>query len=125
MWPQKLTECGLVDCTSGKDFDIALNNVTSKWPSLHPNGDKFTAYFLKDKAEVIRECATADIRSMCRLGFPPRVYTQNASESMNRLVKAEEDAKFAKKADVLLPSIERIRAEVKRQNDEQFLAAIG
>ena len=121
----EVTEGGLVDCTSGKDFDIALNNVTSKWPSLHQNGDKFTTYFLKDKAEVIRESATADIRSMCGLGFPPKVYTQNASESMNRLVKAEEDAKLAKKADGLLPSIERIRAEVKRQNDEQFLAVIG
>ena len=62
---------------------------------------------------------------MCGLGFLPRVYTQNASESMNRLVTAEEDAKFAKKADGLLPSLERIRAEVKRQNDEQFLAVIG
>ena len=36
----------------------------------------------------------------------------------------EEDAKFAKKADGLLPSIERIRAKVKEQNDEQFLAVI-
>lgn len=37
----------------------------------------------------------------------------------------EEDAKFAKKADGLHPSIERIRAKVKEQNDEQFLAVIG
>jgi len=44
---------------------------------------------------------------------------------MNRLVKAEEDAKFAKKANGLLPSIERITAELKRQKDEQFLAVIG
>ena len=67
----EVTEGGLVDCTSGKDFDIALNNVTGKWPSLHQNGDKFTAYFLKDKAEVICKSATADIHSMCWLGFPP------------------------------------------------------
>jgi len=58
----EVTEGGLVDCTSSKDFDIALNNVTSKWPGLHRNGDKFTAYFLKEKAEVIHESATADIR---------------------------------------------------------------
>ena len=67
----EVTEGGLVDCTSGKDFDIALNNVTGKWLSLHQNGDKFTAYFLKDKAEVICKSATADIHSMCWLGFPP------------------------------------------------------
>ena len=44
---------------------------------------------------------------------------------MNRLVKANEDAKLAKKPDGLLPSIEHIRAEVLRQQDEQFLAVIG
>ncbi|CAH3152245.1 unnamed protein product [Porites lobata] len=44
---------------------------------------------------------------------------------MNRLVKADEDAKLAKKPDGLPPSIERIRGEVKRQQDEQFLAVIG
>lgn len=74
---------------------------------------------------IIRESATVDIHSMCGLGFPPKVFTQNASECMNRLVKAEEDSKFAKKADELLPAIERIRTEVKRQNEEQFLAVIG
>ena len=121
----EVTEGGLVDCTSGAEFDIALNNVKRKWPGLHKNGDQFTTYFLKENAEVIRESATADIRSMCGLGFPPKVYTQNASESMNRLVKADEDAKLAKKPDGLPPSIERIRGEVKRQQDEQFLAVIG
>ena len=44
---------------------------------------------------------------------------------MNRLVKANEDAKLAKKPDGLLPSIEHIRAEIMRQQDEQFLAVIG
>ena len=56
-------------------------------------------------------------------GFPPRIYTQNSNESMNRLVKAEENAaKFAKKADGFLPSI---RTEAKRESDLQFLAVIG
>ena len=121
----EVTEGGLVDCTSGAEFDTALDNVKRKWATLHKNGAKFTTYFLTEKAEVIRESATADIRSMCGLGFPPKVYTQNASESMNRLVKANEDAKLAKKPDGLLPFIEHIRAEVKRQQDEQFLAVIG
>ena len=121
----EVVEGGLVDCPSSREFDIALNNVTNKWKDLHPNGDKFTRYFIKEKAEIIRESATADIRSMCGLGFPPKVYTQNASECMNRLVKAEEDSKFAKKADGLLSAIERIRTEVKRQKEEQFLAVIG
>ena len=121
----EVTEGGLVDCTSGAEFDTALDNVKRKWATLHKNGAKFTTYFLTEKAEVIRESATADIRSMCGLGFPPKVYTQNASKNMNRSVKANEDAKLAKKPDGFLPSIEHIRAEVKRQQDEQFLAVIG
>lgn len=88
----EMVEGGLVDCTSSREFGIALNNVTNKWKDLHPNGDKFTSYFIKEKAEIIRESATADIRSMCGLGFSPKVYTQNTSECMNRLVKAEEDS---------------------------------
>ena len=80
--------------------------MTSQWHNLHKNGDKFTGYFMKEKAEIICESATADIHSTCGLGFPPKVYTQNASECMNQLVKAEEDSKFTKKADGPLPSIE-------------------
>ena len=54
-----VTENGLVDCTSNQEFDIALNNVTRKWHNLHKDG----------------ESATADIHSMCGLGFSPKVYT--------------------------------------------------
>ena len=120
-----VAEGGLVDCKSSEEFDLALDNATKNWRNLHENGDKFCSYFLKEKTDVIRNCCTADIRSMCGLGFPPKLYTQNASECMNRLVKAEEDSKFGKKAARLLAAIERIRTEIKRQNDEQFLAVIN
>ena len=66
----EVIEGGLVDCSSSREFDTALNNVTKKWKDLHPNGDKFTSYFIKEKAEIIRESARANIRSMCGLGFP-------------------------------------------------------
>ena len=62
---------------------------------------------------------------MCGLGYPPTVYTQNDNECTNRLIKAEEDPTFSKKNVALLPYIERIRAEIKRQQDEQFLAVFG
>ena len=60
---------------------------------------------------------------MSGLGFPPKLYTQNRSECMNHQVKAEEDSKFGEKAAGLPAAIER-RTEIKRQNDEQFLAVI-
>ena len=110
-----VVEGGLVDCKSNEEFDLALDNATKNWRNLHENGDKFCSYFLKD---VIRNCCTADIRSMCGLGLPPKLYTQNASECMNRLVKAEEDSKVGKKAAGLPAAIERIRTEIKRENDK-------
>ena len=84
---------------------------------MHKNGEKFCSYFLKEKADVIRQRCTAD---MCGLGFPPNVYTQNASESMNRLVKANDSSVTG-----LSASIEHIRREVNRQYNEQFLAVIN
>ena len=62
---------------------------------------------------------------MCGLGYPPTLYTQNANESMNRIIKADQDPKSSKHQAALLPYIERIRAEVTRQHDEQFLAILG
>ena len=79
-------------------------------------------YFLKEKADVIRETA---IRSVCGLGYTPKVYTQNANECMNRLIKAEDNSNYSKKESSLLPYVERLRSEIRRQQDEQFLAVFG
>ena len=116
---------GLVDCTSSDEFDTALKVVVEKWNTLHNHGGKFVEYFLKEKAEVIREAGRANVRSVCGLGYPPKVYTQNANECMNRLIKAEENSSYSKKESSLLPYVERVRNEIKRQQDEQFLAVLG
>ena len=120
-----VAEGGLVDCNSTEEFDVALDNAMKNWKSLHENGAKFCGYFVKEKADVIRNCCTADIRSVYGLGFPPKVYTQNASECINRLVKAEDVSKYGKKAIGLPLAIERIRTEIRRQHKQQFLAVIN
>ena len=119
------TEGGLVHCTSAEQFDASLQSASGKWTKLHENGNKFVEYFLKSKAKVIRECARSDVRSMCGLGYPPTTYTQNANECMNRIIKADQDPTSSKQQNALLPYIEKIRSEVKRQHDEQFLAVLG
>ena len=118
-------EGGLVHCTSAEQFDACLKSASCKWTTLHENGSKFVEYFLKSKAEVIRECGRSDVRSMCGLGYPPTVYTQNANECMNRIIKADQDPKSSKQHTALLPYIEKIRSEIKRQHEEQFLAVLG
>ena len=94
---------GLVNCTSDKEFEDAVTSVTDKWNTIHENGAKFVHCFLKEKADVIRETAKADVRSMCGLGYPPKVYTQNANECMNQLIKAEDNSNYSKKESSLLP----------------------
>ena len=81
-------------------------------------------YFLKEKADAIRETARVDICSVCGLGYPPKAYTQNANESMNRLKKAQETSNYSKQEAALLPYIERIRREIVRQQ-YQFLSVLG
>ena len=118
-------EGGLIHTTSAEEFDACLQSAVCKWTTLHEDGEKFVDYFLKFKVKIIRESARSDIRSMCGLGYPPTLYTQNANECMNRIIKADQDPKSSKHQTALLPYIERIRAEVARQHDEQFLAVLG
>ena len=118
-------EGGLIDLTSTKDYDTACANVTKKWAELYAKGNDFAEYFLKDKAGVLRESCRADIRSMCGLGFPPSVYTQNANESMNRLIKNVKTSKYGNQSTSLLNYIDVIEKEVVRQHNEQFLAMLG
>ena len=84
-----VAEGGLANCKSTEEFDAAFEGAMKNW-----------------MADVIRNCCTAEIRSMCGLGFPPKVYNQNASDCMNRLVKAEDDSKYGKKATGHPPAIE-------------------
>ena len=53
-----VVEGGLVDCNSTEEFDVALDNAMKNWKSLHENGAKFCSYFVKEKADVIRNCCT-------------------------------------------------------------------
>ena len=118
-------EGGLVDCTSSEEFDSALITATQKWINIHQKGKDFVNYFVKEKADVIRDTARADIRSMCGLGYPTKAYTQNANECMSRLIKAQETSSFSRKEAALLPYIERIRREIVRQQEDQFLSVLG
>jgi len=62
---------------------------------------------------------------MCGLGYPPKVYTQNANECMNRLIKETKPSKYGNKSLTLFEYVESIESEVQRQQEEQFFAVIG
>lgn len=120
-------EAGLVHCQDGTEFDNGLQNLKTVWETRHAKGTDFYQYFVKNKASAIRETMTAGVRSMCGLGFPPEVYTQNASEAMNKLVKVEDkdDGSSRRKRKTVCDVVERLRKLVERQEQEQFLAVLG
>ena len=118
-------EGGLIDCSSPEEYDQCLQNVVARWRVLHPRGEEFIKYFLDHKSDVIRDTMRADIRSMCGLGFPPAVYTQNANECKNRFVKEDVTEQGLQPMKNLVTAIEKIGHEINRQFDEQFLAVIG
>ena len=86
----KVEKGGLIHCSDAQQFDEALIKLIPIWEERHPKGAEFIKYFMEKKASDIKETMTVEIRSLCSLGFPPDVYTQNASESMNRILKEKD-----------------------------------
>ena len=115
---------GLIDEVNSDTLDTAINNLKAKWISLHNQGQKFVAYFLKHKLELVRKTMTADIRAMSGLGWPPAVYDQNPNECMNSILKREKEA--TGKKDLSIPEFARLLERVvKRQRNDEELALIG
>ena len=80
---------GLVDCFNSQEFDNRLEYFRPIWTARHSNGEEFYHYFLTCKADLIKNCMTADLRAMCGLGYPPSMYNQNANECANSVVKRD------------------------------------
>ena len=120
-------EGGLVHSLSPSEFDDALSKIKATWETRHPKGADFIAYFLNQNASDIKGTMTVEVRSLCGLGFPADVYTQNASESMNRVLKEEDQdsTDLRRKKKTVCDIMERFTKVVKRQEQEQFLAVLG
>ena len=117
---------GLVDCSSGDAFDVKFARLASEWKSRHPNGGKFHEYFAEYKADLIKNCMSVELRSLCGLGYPPKPYTQNANKCANSVVKSDIRGEGGKK-NKLDPSdfVQILHKPVKRQATEVDMAVIG
>ncbi len=118
---------GLIDEASSPALDRAMEKLKAKWIPLHSQGQKFVAYFIKHKLELIRKTMTADIRALSGLLsalWPPAVYDQNPNECMNSVLKREKEATGKKQLST--PEFARLLERViKRQRNEEELALIG
>ena len=108
---------GVVDAEGELEFGELLNNFCEKWAKF-PN---LIAYIVTEKEEVMKTSMRADVRSICGLGYPPKTYTQNANECMNRWVKDKLTKPLKSFSDV----IKLIEEEVKRQTDQVSLSLSG
>ena len=81
---------GLIDCTKD-DFDGYYELLENKWENHSGEVKQFADYFRKNKLEDIRRTMLLEQRVSSGMGLS--VYTQNASECMNRVVKGGMDVK--------------------------------
>ena len=112
---------GLVDCYSAEAFDTKLESLKSVWEERDPNGAKFFEYFLTYKADYIKNTMTANVREMAGLGYPPKVYNQNANECANSVIKR--DLNFKKLN--IKEAVVHLQQIINRQFEQCRLSMIG
>lgn len=118
---------GLVDSLSEEEFDLELEKKISEWNKF-TNGPKFVKYFLDYKAANIKNCMTAELRTMVGLGFPPKPYTQNANESVNAAIKNDLKAEFRSGRRMRLKVedfIQKMRGIINQQEDNMKKALVN
>jgi hypothetical protein len=83
---------GLVDSTSCEDFDSKLASLKSVWRQRELSDGNctpgFYEWFLEHKADTLKCSAIRPVREKAGLGSPPELFTTNASELLNSVIKS-------------------------------------
>ena len=116
---------GIVDASDDSDFQSKLENCLRSWRSFEVtstcNLQKFIDYLVDSKASVIRDTMLRPIRVECGLGCPPEIFTTNASESVNAILKRKLDYKQSE-----LPEfIDKVKEVITEQQREVERAVIS
>ena len=118
-------EEGLVDVSDDDDFQKKLDALIEKWRNMDmsssANMERFLQYFVGNKVPVIRNTMLRPIRLDCGLGNPPDIFTTNASESMNALLKHKVDY-MRNELPVFIDKVKELAAE---QQMELERAVVG
>ena len=87
----RLLNCtGLIDSDDYTDFSEKLEMLKDKWDSICP---EFLPWFVKHEVDAICSSMLSSVRTQSGLGKPPELFTTNASESLNNLLKRKVDFK--------------------------------
>ena len=112
---------GLVDSRNEAEFDQGSRILYSKWSQLGLPLAKFTKWFQECKCDLIKKCMLKPIRIEAGLGDPPLLFTTNASESINALLKRKVDYK----KNELPEFLEKLKQAIDDQERELERAIIG
>ena len=111
---RNVKEEGLCDCMNVDDFEICYNGLKTKWINMGPAKKKFVTYFSKYKVDHIRNCMSAEHRSVVGLSFPPKLYTQSSNECINSIIKRDRNTKKTN-----LKEIAQLCRSLTRDQEEQ------
>ncbi len=83
---------GLVDCITVAEFDQNFARLETVWnarekPFSGVSAPQFYQYFKQHKADAVRYNMLKGVREAAGLGSPPAIFTTNASESLNKVIK--------------------------------------
>ena len=83
---------GLVDCSSEAEFHEKFTKCKTIWdiregPYAPSSGPRFYDYFQRYKSGTFSHSMLKSLRESVGLGSPPSIYTTNASESINAMMK--------------------------------------
>ena len=117
---------GLVDSNSQEDFESRLENCRSVWIACEARYQRegqitFYAYFCTYYASIIRHTMLKELRVAVGLGCPPSIYTINASESVNAVIKRKVQYKVTEWPDFN----NHLKELVDRQRDDAIRALSG
>ena len=116
---------GLVDATSVEEFKDRLAKCEEVWnareiPYAPLGGPRFFDYFHRYKANVVCYNMSRNIRESVGLGSPPDIFTTNASESINALMKRKVDYKESE-----WPQFNAEIMEIVKQQQDEIIRALS
>ena len=116
---------GLIDCNTNKEFDEKLESLKQRWEQREASSSEcnrgFYDWFLTHKSELMKSSTIRPVREQAGLGSPPELFSTNASESVNNVIKSKVDYK----KNELHKFIEKLQCLVNDQDLEVERAVCG
>ena len=116
---------GLVNSDSDVEFEKGYDIISQKWKGLDSKEGGlmhiFVTWFHRYKYSVIKKTMLKSVRRNAGLGDPPTLFTTNASESVNSLLKNRMDYKKNELSEFL----DKLKSLIDNQEKEMEKAIIG